>query len=124
MARGSSIYEIPVIVNVADPITSNTKILASDVSFVAGEFNPGKGGTLRLILGLAPSADFEVSITLDGSSPSMKLNGDNSFVIKNTGYYRFDIGIDETTLFNFSINQSLAQAGITEIKLQKIVFGA
>lgn len=124
MARGSSIYEIPVIVNVADPIPINTKILASDVSFVAGEFNPGKGATLRVILGLAPGADFEVSITLDGSTPSLKLNGDNSFVVKSGGYNRFDVGVDETTLFNFSINQSLAQAGITHIKLQKIVFGA
>lgn len=124
MGRGSSIYEIPVIVNVADPISANTKILQNDVVFQPGEFNPGKGATLRLILGLAPGADFEVSITLDGSTPSIKLNGDNIFVVKNGGYYRFDIGVDETSLFNFSINQSLAQSGITHIKLSKILFGA
>jgi len=124
MARGSSIYEIPVVLNTTDPIPINTKILASDVSFVPGEFNPGKGATLRLNLGLATGIDFEISITLDGSAPSLKLNADNDFVIKSTGYYRFDIGIDETSLFNFSISQSLPQTSITHIKLQKILFGA
>lgn len=124
MARGSSNYEIPIVVNTADPITANTKILASDVEFEPREFNPGKGATLRLMLTLLPGSDFEISFTIDGSTPALKLNGDNDFVVKNGGYYRFDIGVDETSKFNFSINQSLPQSGITSIKLQKILFGA
>ena len=124
MGRGSSIYEIPVVLNTDEPIIPNTKILDQDVIFEPGEFNPGKGAAIRLSLCLAPGSDFEISITLDGTAPAMKLNGDNDFVTKDGGYYRFDIAVDDTSLFNFSINQSLVQSAIKHIKLQKILFGA
>ena len=125
-----SIYKIPLTVRTVDPIPANEKILENDITFTTDEFKVGKGGLLRLYFAFETSLDYELTITLSGTSGNIldlkkfKLNGDNDFKLLTDGYYRFDIGVDSVTEFNLSINAALEPADILELSLHKIVFGA
>ena len=124
----SSIYPVPITVNTGT-ISANTKILANDVTFAAGEFRPGGGAIIRVYFCFKTTvmdANYSAAVTQNGSTtPLLKLNGENSFILNDSGYYRFDIGVEEDTQFNLSISEDLiAATEILELRIHKIVFGA
>jgi len=53
---------------------------------------------------------------------SLNLNADNNFIIKDNGYYRFDIGVEARDIINIQSSQTLTD--INELRFQKIVNGA
>jgi len=123
----SSIHKIDVDPETAT-ITAGNKILSVDIDFVPGEFAPGGGGIVRLYFSFtsAAAADYEITVSKLGQADltgfPLKLNSDQNFVLKSDGYYRFDIGVEETDKINFSSSVDLTK--INELEIHKIVIGA
>ena len=110
-----------------EPVTIalNTKILTNDI-VITNESLAGDSGLFRLWFSFTTGADFEVTVTklglADLTGSPLKVNADNSFVLKSDGYYRFDIGVKPGDLINLSSNTAITK--INDIQIQQIQTGA
>jgi len=81
---------------------------------------------LRLWWSFTTGADYEVTITKLGAADllgsPLKVNGDNTFVLKDNGFYRFDIGVKPGDLINLS--SSVAISAVNTLQIQQIQLGA
>ncbi len=123
MTRGglqSSAYEVPVTLE-TPTISANAKILTDDIPITA-DFLNGNSGQLRIWFSFTAASDFEIAVTKLGEADllgsPLKLNADQNFVIKSTGYYRFDIGVRPGDLINLSSTANIT--AINEFQVQKI----
>jgi len=122
----SSAYDIPVTL---EPVTIAiaAKILTNDIVITSKSLG-GSSGLLRLYFSMdsTASADFEITVTKMGEAnltgDPLILNADNGFVIKPSGYYRFDIGVKPGDLINLSSNVAITD--IFEFQIQQIQLGA
>jgi len=127
MTRGglqSSAYEkvsIPASVTIA----LNTKILENDI-VVTNELLAGDSGVFRIWWSFTTGADYIITITKKGAADltgfPLKVNGDNTFILKDDGYYRFDVGVRPGDLINLS--SSVAITKINDLQIQQIQIGA
>ena len=120
----SSAYErVSIPVNV--PILLNTKILQNDIIVTADMLN-GDSGLFRIWWSFTTGADYIITITKKGEADLLGfpliVNGDNTFVLKSDGYYRFDIGIRVGDLINLSSNLQITN--VNELQIQQIQIGA
>jgi len=107
------------------PIALNTKILENDF-IVTKAILSGDSGLLRIWWSFTTGADYEVTITKKGEADllgfPLKANGDNLFVLKDDGYYRFDVGVKPGDLINLS--SSVAISKVNDLQIQQIQIGA
>lgn len=125
MGLRSSAYEIDVDLESSPPLL--TKILTNDIVVTSSTLG-GNSGLFRMWFSFqtAAGADFVVTITKKGGgdlfgSPLI-VNGDNSFILKSDGYYRFDIGVRPDDLINLACSQNIVK--INEFQIQQIQIGA
>ena len=127
MTRGglkSSVYEqVSVPTNVTIPV--NSKILENDL-VITSESIGGNSGLLRIWWSFTTGSDYFLTITKKGAADltgfPLKVNGDNSFILKDNGYYRFDLGVKPGDLINLS--SSVAITKINDLQIQQIQIGA
>lgn len=116
----SSIYAIPVTAT-ATPIGTNTDIIVGGVPISREQVSPGGGGILRLYFSFTFGAPSTVRVFNNGILKGF-LNADNSNVIEDNGFYRFDIDIEEGDLVN--IESSVAISTVNLLRVHLIQFGA
>lgn len=120
----SSAYEQ---VSTPAPVTIalNTKILENDL-VITSDMLGGDSGLLRLWWSFTTGGDYVLTVTKKGEADllgfPLKVNGDNSFVLKDNGYYRFDLGVRPGDLINFS--SSVAITKVNDLQIQQIQIGA
>ena len=126
MTRGglqSSAYE-KVSTPAGTPIALNTKILENDI-VVTSEMLSGDSGLFRIWWSFTTGADYELTATKKGAADllgfPLKVNGDNLFVLKDNGYYRFDFGVRPGDLINFS--SSVGITNVNDLQIQQIQIG-
>ena len=127
MTRGglqSSAYE-KVSTPAGLPIALNTKILENDI-VITKELLAGDSAIFRLWWSFTTGTDYIITLTKKGAADlvgfPLKVNGDNSFVLKDEGYYRFDFGVKPGDLINFSSSVQITK--VNEIQIQQIQLGA
>lgn len=107
------------------PIALNTKILENDI-IVTKKMLSGDSGLFRILWSFTTGADYVLTVTKKGAVDllgfPLKVNGDNSFVLKDDGYYRFDVGVRPGDLINFS--SSVAITKVNDLQIQQIQIGA
>jgi len=106
-------------------IAINAKILENDL-VITKDLLGGDSGLLRIWWSFTTGADYEVTITKLGAADllgsPLKVNGDNTFVLKDNGFYRFDIGVKPGDLINLS--SSVAITAVNTLQIQQIQLGA
>ena len=124
MGLTSSAYERDA-TTAGTPIALNTKILENDI-VVTRKMLAGDSGLFRLWWSFTTGADYVLTVTKKGVADllgfPLKVNGDNSFVLKDDGYYRFDVGVRPGDLINFSSSVEITK--INELQIQQIQIGA
>jgi len=107
------------------PIGIDSKILENDI-VVTKNMLAGDSGLFRIWWSFTTAADYNLTITKKGAADltgfPLKVNGDNSFVLKSDGYYRFDIGVVPGDIINLSSN--LAISKVNDLQIQQIQLGA
>lgn len=107
------------------PITLNTQILASDIA-VTSALLDGDSGVFRIWFSFTTGEDYNLTITKKGAADllgfPLKVNGDNTFVLKDDGYYRFDIGVQIGDLINLSSSVEITK--VNDLQIQQIQIGA
>lgn len=107
------------------PISSGTKILQNDIIITRDMLN-GDSGLLRIWWSFTTGADYAITITKKGEADltgfPLIVNPDNDFILKNNGYYRFDIGVKVGDLINMSSVVDISK--VNEIQIQQIQIGA
>ncbi len=102
-------------------IALNTKILENDI-IVTTELLGGDSGLFRIWWSFTTGADYELTVTKLGEADltgfPLIVNGDNTFVLRSDGYYRFDIGVKPGDLINLS--SSVAISAINDFQIQRI----
>jgi len=120
----SSAYE-QVSTPAGTPIALNTQILASDLT-ITSDMLGGDSGLLRIWWSFTTGADYVLTATKKGAADllgfPLKVNGDNLFVLKDDGYYRFDIGVKPGDLINFSSSVEITK--VNDLQIQQIQIGA
>lgn len=127
MGLQSSAYE-RVSTAAGTPIALNTQIFAADIVVTREMLGRSDSGLFRIwwSFGTAAAADYELTVTKLGfadllGSP-LKVNGDNTFVLRSDGYYRFDIGVKPGDLINLSSNVQID--AVNDLQVQQIQIGA
>lgn len=127
MTRGglqSSAYE-KVSTPASLPIALNTKILENDI-VVTSDLLAGDSGVFRIWWSFTTGADYILTITKKGEADllgfPLKVNGDNAFVLKDDGYYRFDLGVRPGDLVNLSSSVEITK--VNDLQIQQIQIGA
>ena len=86
----------------------------------------GDSGLFRIWFSFTTGADYELTITKLGAADltgfPLKVNADNTFVLKDDGYYRFDIGVQPGDLINMSSNVAISK--VNDLQIQQIQIGA
>jgi len=108
------------------PITLNTKILLNDV-VVTQSMLGGDSGLFRIWWSFTTGGpDYVLTITKRGATDltgfPLSVNADNDFVLRNNGYYRFDVGVQPGDLINLS--SSIAITKVNDLQIQQIQIGA
>lgn len=107
------------------PVSLNSKILTNDIAVTTNMLG-GDSGLFRFWWSFTTGADYQVTITKKGQADltgfPLIVNGDNDFVIKSDGYYRFDVSVKPGDLVNFSSNVEISK--INELQIQQIQIGA
>jgi len=107
------------------PIAFNTKILLNDI-VVTSDMLGGDSGLFRIWWSFTTAADYIITITKKGAADltgfPLKVNGDNLFVLKADGYYRFDIGVKIGDLINLSSSVQITK--VNDLQIQQIQIGA
>jgi len=107
------------------PIALNTQILANDL-VVTSSMLKGDSGLLRIWWSFTTGADYTITVTKKGAVDllgfPLKVNGDNSFVLMDDGYYRFDIGVMPGDLINLSSSVTISK--VNDLQIQQIQLGA
>lgn len=116
----SSAYEV-VLTKESMPISSDSKILTNDIE-ISKDFLNGDSGLIRIIFSFATAGDYEVTVTKLGQedllgSP-LKLIATNNFILKSSGYYRFDVSVKPGDLINLSSNLQITK--INDLQIQRI----
>ena len=108
------------------PIALNTKILENDLVITKDMLGGGNSGLLRLWWSFTTGADYVLTVTKKGAVDLLGfpliVNGDNSFVLKDNGYYRFDIGVIPGDLINLSSTVEISK--VNDLQIQQIQIGA
>lgn len=106
-------------------IALDSKILEDDI-VITSDMLGGNSGLLRLWWSFTTATDYIITITKLGEADltgfPLKVNGDNDFVLKADGYYRFDIGVRPGDLINLSSSVSITK--VNELQIQQIQIGA
>jgi len=107
------------------PIALNTKILENDI-VVTTAMLAGESGLFRIWWSFTTGADYVLTITKKGAVDllgfPLKVNGDNAFVLKDDGYYRFDLGVRPGDLINISSSVEITK--VNDLQIQQIQIGA
>ena len=107
------------------PIALNTKILENDI-VVTKDLLAGDSGLFRIWWSFTTGADYIVTITKKGAADltgfPLIVNGDNTFILKDNGYYRFDIGVKPGDLINLSSSVEITK--VNDLQIQQIQIGA
>lgn len=128
-----------IVPEIATTPTTNA-ILSKDIQFIASERDivstspntqvvlNGKSATVRVWFSLNTGGDYQLTFTKLGGQDFSKpliVNGDNSFILKSVGYYRFDIGVKVDDLLNFKSSVSVpTDEDVFELLIQQIQLGA
>jgi len=116
----SSAYEVDLTIE-SPSISPNNKILTNDIA-ITRDFLNGDSGLIRILFSFTTPGDYEVTVTKLGENDligsPLKLNGDNNFILKSDGYYRFDVSIKPGDLINLS--SSLTINDINDLQIQRI----
>ena len=106
-------------------IAIDAKILDNDI-VVTSDMLAGDSGLFRIWFSFTTGADYNLTITTKGAVDltgfPLLVNGDNSFVLKDNGYYRFDIGVEPGDLINMSSSVAITQ--VNRLQIQQIQLGA
>ena len=107
------------------PIALNSKILENDI-VVTKEMLAGNSGLFRIWWSFTTGNDYVLTVTKKGAVNllgfPLKVNGDNTFVLLDDGYYRFDIGVKPGDLINLSSNVQITK--VNDLQIQQIQKGA
>jgi len=107
------------------PIALNTKILENDL-VITSSMLKGDSGLLRIWWSFTTGIDYFLTVTKKGEADLLGFpllaNGDNSFVLKSDGYYRFDVGVRPSDLINLSSNVAISK--VNDLQIQQIQLGA
>jgi len=124
MGLSSSAYERDS-TNSNVPISAVTKILQNDIVITKDMLN-GDSGLFRIWWSFSTGGDYTLMITKKGESDlqgfPLIVNPDNDFVLKNDGYYRFDVGVRVGDLINLSSTVPISK--VNELQIQQIQIGA
>ena len=121
MGLASSAYDITPPV---EAVPGLTKILTDDLTFTKESLG-GNSGLIRIWFAFVTGADYELTVTKGGSATfpkPFKPNGDNNFVLKDIGYYRFDVGVKPGDLIN--LKSSVSISAVNDFLIQQIQIGA
>lgn len=107
------------------PISLGTKILENDI-IVTEAMLAGNSGLFRIYWSFTTGADYILTVTVKGAAdltgfPCI-VNGDNSFILKSDGYYRFDLGVRPGDLINLSSDVEITK--VNRLQIQQIQIGA
>lgn len=106
-------------------IAVNSKILEDDL-VITSDMLGGNSGLLRIWWSFTTGADYTLTITKKGAADLLGfpliVNGDNTFILKSDGYYRFDVGVKPGDLINLS--SSIAIIKVNDLQIQQIQIGA
>jgi len=106
-------------------IALNTQILAADI-VVTKDMLAGDSGLFRIWWSFTTGGDYNLTITKKGAADllgfPLKVNGDNSFVLKDDGYYRFDVGVQLGDIINLSSSVEITK--VNDLQIQQIQLGA
>ena len=120
----SSAYE-KVSTPAGTPIALNTKILEDDI-VVTSDMLHGDSGLFRIWWSFTTGADYILTATVNGEADllgfPLQVNGDNTFVLRDNGYYRFDIGVRPGDLINLSSSVEITK--VNRLQIQQIQIGA
>ena len=107
------------------PIALNTKILEDDI-VVTSDMLHGDSGLFRIWWSFTTGADYILTATVNGEADllgfPLQVNGDNTFVLRDNGYYRFDIGVRPGDLINLSSSVEITK--VNRLQIQQIQIGA
>lgn len=107
-------------------IALNTQILENDIVVTREMLGRSDSGLFRIWWSFTTGADYVLTITKNGAADllgfPLKVNGDNTFVLRDDGYYRFDIGVEPGDLINMS--SSVAITKVNNLQIQQIQIGA
>ena len=108
------------------PIALNTKIFENDIVVTREMLGRSDSGLFRIWWSFTTGADYELTVTKLGEADltgfPLKVNGDNTFILRDDGYYRFDIGVKPGDLINLSSNVEITK--INDLQVQQIQIGA
>jgi len=107
------------------PIALNTKIFENDI-VVTRKMLAGDSGLFRIWWSFTTGADYVLTVTKLGevnlTGFPLKVNPDNTFVLRTDGYYRFDIGVKPGDLINLSSDTAITK--VNDLQVQQIQMGA
>lgn len=116
----SSIYPLPIVAT-GTPIGTDTDIIVGGIPIVRAQVSPGGGGILRLYFSFTMGGPSTVRV-FNNSVLKGFLNADNSNVITDDGFYRFDIDVEEGDLVN--IQSTVAISTVNLLRAHLVQFGA
>ena len=106
-------------------IAINAKILANDI-VVTKDMLAGDSGLFRIWWSFTTDADYTITVTKKGAVDltgfPLIVNPDNSFILKDNGYYRFDVGVQPGDLINLSSSVEITK--VNDLQIQQIQLGA
>jgi len=107
------------------PIALNTKIFENDI-VVTKNMLAGDSGLFRLWWSFTTGADYVLTVTKKGAADllgfPLKVNADNTFVLRDDGLYRFDVGVKPGDLINMSSSVQITK--VNDLQVQQIQLGA
>jgi len=107
-------------------IDAGFKIFENDIVVTREMLGRSDSGLFRIWWSFTTGADYELTVTKLGEADltgfPLKVNGDNSFVLRADGYYRFDIGVEPGDLINLSASENITK--INDLQVQQIQIGA
>lgn len=98
---------------------SDENVFVNDVVITPDDLRPGGGGILRLYFSFAGAT--EAKVFNNGNFKGF-LNADNSNIIADNGYYRFDIDVEGNDGINLQLSTGFT--GVNFIRLHLVNFGA
>jgi len=106
-------------------IVAINKILENDI-VVTSDMLAGDSGLFRIWWSFTTGADYELTVTKKGEADltnfPLKVNADLGFILKDDGYYRFDVGVKPGDLINLSSSVDITQ--VNDLQIQQIQIGA
>ena len=106
-------------------IALNTKILENDIA-ITEDLLGGSTGVFRIWFSFTTGADYQLKFSKKGLADltgfPLIVNGDNTFVLKSDGYYRFDLDVVPGDLINFSADTAISK--VNSLTIQQIQIGA